>query len=85
MYSALVFVFFFASPAFSLVLYYHGKAEQQAKLLRELQAASPINVTLWKWREIEEFMCMVLVSILMSTWTLKGSFLWLALCRRPLL
>lgn len=36
------------------------------------QAARPINVTLWKWTEIEKFMCMVLVSILMSTWTLKG-------------
>jgi zona occludens toxin (predicted ATPase) len=40
--------------------------------LKGTQAASPINVTLWKWTEIEIFMCMVLVSILMSTWTLKG-------------
>lgn len=61
------------------MLYYYGEIVRAAKLLgRVEQAASPINVTLWKWTEIEEFMCMALVSILMSTRTLKGSFCSLA-------
>lgn len=39
------------------------------------QAASPINVTLWKWTEIgEKFIIWFWWSILMSTWTLKGFF-----------